>query len=383
VAAGDHRAALTQLAEWSGWIRQELRLNPLMAGPRPRDGGHTRQPSTIDAVCRIDAGKAAMAAGAVPAGLEHLRDAVRLAAQRDDDRLQATALFTLGSSLVHAVAAHTAEATQALRESIRLGHRSGDRSVVAEALRDLAYVENTSGRVEPTRRFLAAAASAAGDDASSMSSVRAVEGMFLADRGEHALALRALRDSAELAESAGRMRQVAWSISIASRSLLQQGELDSARDYAQRCARIAAEERWTAMLPWMESILAELDLAAGDVDGAERRLRYAWSLSLVLGDWCWQGMAARGLGLVAFARGDLPEALRWLDEAGRRATEDRDRYAWIHAWVQEATCRVSVAAQLTRAPADVSRLGDIAIRSRQPDFALQANAHRKLLTAPA
>jgi ATP/maltotriose-dependent transcriptional regulator MalT len=240
-------------------------------------------------------------------------------------------------------------------------------------------VENTSGRVQPTRRLLSAAAAAAGDDPHAMSSVRAIEGMFLADRGAHSRALRALRESARLAESAGRMRQAAWSISIASRSLLQLDELDTAAEYAEQSARMAAEEHWTAMLPWMEAILAELDLANGRVDEADRRLRHAWSLSLVLGDWCWQGMAARGLGLVASARGDLPEALRWLEEAGRRAAQDQDRYAWIHAWVQEAVCRVTVPARLPRAEADVTRLEGLAARSHQPEFAVRANLHRVAL----
>jgi tetratricopeptide (TPR) repeat protein len=179
------------------------------------------------------------------------------------------------------------------------------------------------------------------------------------------------------------MRQAAWSISIASRSLLLQHELDTAAEYAEQGVRIAAEERWTAMLPWMEAILAELDLADGKVDQADRRLRRAWSLSLVLGDWCWQGMTARGLGLVAFARGDLPEALRWLDEAVRRAAEDLDRYAWIHAWVQEALCRVTVAARLPRAVADVTRLANLAARSDQPEFTARAERHRMALQTPS
>ena len=65
----------------------------------------------------------------------------------------------------------------------RLAQRAGSHGLVAEALRDLAYVEDTSGRVAATRRLLSSAAAAAGDDAHAMSSVRAVEGMFLADRG--------------------------------------------------------------------------------------------------------------------------------------------------------------------------------------------------------
>ena len=381
VVAGNHPAALAQLREWSTWIRQELRIDRLMRDKPNEDGDDPSPPPDPDTTSRIEAGQAAMAAGAVPAGLEHLRDAVQLAARRDD-QLHATALVALGGGLVHSVGAHVTEGIQALREGARLAQRASSHGLVAEALRDLAYVENTSGRVEPTRRLLSSAAAAAGDDAHAMSSVRAVEGMFLADRGEHSRALRALRDSAQLAESAGHMRQAAWSISIASRSLLLQRELDTAAEYAEQALRIAAEERWTAMLPWMEAIQAELDLADGKIDQADRRLRRAWSLSLVLGDWCWQGMTARGLGLAAFARGDLPEALRWLDEAVRRAAEDLDRYAWIHAWVQEAVCRVTVTARLPRAAADVTRLANLAARSHQPEFSAQAEQHRLALLAP-
>jgi len=381
VVAGNHPAALAQLREWSTWIRQELRIDRLMRDKPNEDGDDPSPPPDPDTTSRIEAGQAAMAAGAVPAGLEHLRDAVQLAARRDD-QLHATALVALGGGLVHSVGAHVTEGIQALREGARLAQRAGSHGLVAEALLDLAYVENTSGRVEPTRRLLSSAAAAAGDDAHAMSSVRAVEGMFLADRGEHSRALRALRDSAQLAESAGHMRQAAWSISIASRSLLLQRELDTAAEYAEQALRIAAEERWTAMLPWMEAIQAELDLADGKIDQADRRLRRAWSLSLVLGDWCWQGMTARGLGLAAFARGDLPEALRWLDEAVRRAAEDLDRYAWIHAWVQEAVRRVTVTARLPRAAADVTRLANLAARSHQPEFTTRAEQHRMALLAP-
>jgi hypothetical protein len=90
-------------------------------------------------------------------------------------------------------------------------------------------------------------------------------------------------------------------------------------------------------------------------------------------------MSARGLGLVAFSRGDLRAALRWLDEATRRAAQDHDRYAWIHAWVQDAVCQVTVAAELPRAKADISRLATLAARSHQPEFATRASHHSAAL----
>jgi hypothetical protein len=146
---------------------------------------------------------------------------------------------------------------------------------------------------------------------------------------------------------------------------------------------MAVEERWIAMRPWMDAILAELDLAGGRVAEAEERLRDAWSLSLVLGDWCWQGMTARGLGLAAFARGNLSQAMRWLEEAGRRARRSHDRYVWIHAWVQDAVCRVTVAAELPRAVDDVTCLAELAARTSQPDFVVRADLHRAALGVPS
>jgi DNA-binding SARP family transcriptional activator len=375
VEAGDHEAALAQLRECSGWIRRELRVDRLLGEP----AGGRRRPADADTTCRLQTGQAAMAAGAVTGGLDHLREAVRLAAGRDDAALQATALLALGGALVHALAAHAPEGAEALRAAAGRARRAGAGRLAAEALRDLAFVENAAGRPEEARRLLSAATAAAGDDPAALGSVRGVEGMFLADRGEHGRALEALKRSARLAESAGSLRQAAWSISIASRSLLQRGELDAAAELAELAAQLAAEERWTAMLPWMEALLAELDLAAGRVDAAEARLRYGWSLSQVLGDWCWQAMTARGLGLAAFARGDLEVALRWLGEASRRAARPEDRYVWIHAWVQDAVCRVTVAAGLPRAGAEVGRLAAIASASRQPDFAVRADLHRGTL----
>lgn len=215
LAEGDHAAALAQLREWGAWIRKEARVSQVVRG-RSQPASRRRPGSTsrFNAVSRIEAGQAAIAAGAVTVGLDHLREAVRLAAQQDDERLQATALRARGDALVHA----------------------------------------------------------------------------LADQCRHDQALPVLRRSAEL---------------------------------------------------------------------------------------------AGGLGLVAFARGDLPEAMRWLDEAGRRARADHDRYTWLHAWVQDALCQVTVAGGLARAAGDVRRLRHIAAAARLPDFTVRADLHDAAIGVPA
>jgi hypothetical protein len=274
----------------------------------------------------------------VPTGLEHLRDAARLAAGRADERLHATALFALGGSLVHAVAAHAVEGTQALREAARLARRAGDHRLVAEALRDLAYVENASGRVEPTRRLLPAAAAAAGGDAGTLSSVRAIEGMFLADRGAHGRALRALRESAHLAESTGRTRQAAWSL-----------------------GRMVAVDRQP---------VAAATRGAGRRGRVRRAVPPAGGRGALDGDAALDGGRPRRPGPGQRSRGPGRTAPAAHMVAGPGSTPGRRR--------PPAGSRSPPG---FRAKADVSLLAALAAGSQQPEFAARANLHRAALGA--
>ena len=91
-----------------------------------------------------------------------------------------------------------------------------------------------------------------------------------------------------------------------------------------------------AFLPWPQALRAELDLHAGDLDSAADGLEQAWALACQLGDPCWEGMAARGLGLLHAGRGDHAAATDWLAEAATRCSRVPDRYQWVHAHVLDA-----------------------------------------------
>lgn len=62
---------------------------------------------------------------------------------------------------------------------------------------------------------------------------------------------------------------------------------------------------------------------------AAERYDYAFALGCQLGDPCWEGAAARGLGLAAAAGGDVPRAVEWLAEAYRRCTRLPDASAGL------------------------------------------------------
>ena len=61
-------------------------------------------------------------------------------------------------------------------------------------------------------------------------------------------------------------------------------------------------------------------------------------------------MAARGIGLVAAARGRPQKALEWLREARRRCARLPDAYLWAEAYTLDALCSIAVAHDVQAAP---------------------------------
>jgi hypothetical protein len=148
-AAGDRPAALRQVAVCEDTLRRELGVEP---SPALRDAAATSAgaPAGLPVSGRaavasqLDAGRAAIAAGAVQAGIDSLRRAVADACA--DPALQGQALAGLGSALVHAVRGRDEEGTVVLHEAIRLATRAGDRETVVTAHRELGFVEVQAGR---------------------------------------------------------------------------------------------------------------------------------------------------------------------------------------------------------------------------------------------
>ena len=92
-------------------------------------------------MARLDAGEAAVAAGALETGLGALREAVSGARGVDDRHLLARSLVALGSTLVHAARGTDEEGAAALYEAGSLAEVMGDGSLGATARRELAWIE--------------------------------------------------------------------------------------------------------------------------------------------------------------------------------------------------------------------------------------------------
>jgi DNA-binding SARP family transcriptional activator len=379
--SGDHTAALRQVALGEDVMRRKLGV---AASPALRDAASTGPRSAMTApvvgraaaVSEMDAGRAAIAAGAVDAGLQCLRRAVAEADRCHDVALKAEALTALGGALVHAARGRDEEGSILLSEAIGLAARVGDDGTAVIAYRELGYVEVLAGRRETADAWLAKADSIATTD-KDLGAILGVRGMNCSDRGDYPSAFEHLRSSVEHAERGRDRRQQAWSLSLIGRAHLLRGEQGQATTALTRSIELVNDERWMAFLPWPQTLLAELNLAAGDGACAADSLERAWHLARQLNDSCWEGMAARGLGLLSTTRGEFDAADHWLAEAAARSARLSDRYQWVHAHVLDTLItNLLDRGEYERAGAVTATLSRLAARCEMRELVVRAHLHR-------
>ena len=104
-----------------------------------------------------------------------------------------------------------------------------------------------------------------------------------------------------------------------------------------------------------QSLLATADLGLGEIEQAGAAFESAFALGCQMADPCWEGLAARGIGLVHRANGRIDEAIAWLDDARTRCIRIPDAYLWVHAWCLDALCAV---ADRSQAPVGRSESGE-------------------------
>ena len=205
-ASGDRAAALRQVAVCQDVLRRELGIeaSAALAEAAAAPAGSPRgSPATgVAAVTsQLDAGRAAIAAGAVEAGIDSLRRACADASARHDPALQGRALAALGGALVHAIRGRDEEGAIVLHEAVRLATEAGDRETAVTAYRELGYVDVQAGRRQTAESWLARAEATASSDVE-LAAVLGVRGMNASDMGDYPAAFRHLQGSVERARRA-------------------------------------------------------------------------------------------------------------------------------------------------------------------------------------
>ena len=383
--AGDVGAARHHANTCEVLFRRELGRTP---DPRVRraadDHGVEDTPTEGDraaAIGQLQAGRAAVAAGAVEPGIACLRQACAEARGVRDPALLARALAALGVVLVHAIRGRDEEGAAMLHEALVLAETAGERELTVKVCRELGFVEVQAGRTASAGRWLLRATSLAHDERE-RAAVLGVRGMALSDRAHYAAAIALLGESADTARGCGDLRQAAWSLAILGRARLLRGELPEAVDLLDESLALVQQEGWVAFQPFPEALRAETALRCDDPDHAAALLNHAFALGCRLGDPCWEAMAARAQGLVLHAAGEGDAALACLRDAAERAVRFADPYVWVHAYCLDALAGVEIAVGAPEARERVARLDQVAGRSDMRELVVRAALHRARLGDP-
>jgi DNA-binding SARP family transcriptional activator len=382
--SGDIRAAGRHVERVTELFRRELNIAPssaLAASASLVRATNLNQPATGRAgvVALLEAGDAAVDAGATESGIDCLRRAARDSDTVGDTALRILTRIRLGAALIHAVRGSDTEGAATLHQAIRLAEDAGLVPATASAHRDLAWIAVQQGRQDSALTWLQRATELAGNDRAELARILGVRGLTLDDQGQHHAAIDAYDESASLAVACRDRRQLAWSWSMRARTLQQLDRHDDARAYVDESLHLTRAERWNAFLPYPETQQAELDVADGSFDRAIEGLGHAFTLACQIGDPCWEALAARCMATVDDLTGAPDQAIARLGDARRRCNRHPDTYRWVSGQVLNTMAELGVQHRDGRVHAWIADLEALAISAGLRELVVRALLHRSRL----
>jgi tetratricopeptide (TPR) repeat protein len=385
-ASGDHAGAARRADACRELFRRELGIEP---SPALRDAAETPESPTerrgsgrAAVLAQIEAGEAALGAGAVEAGVQQMRAAVPAARVAGDRELLARALVSLGGALVHSARGTDEEGAAALHEGTTLAEAIGRDDVAATGWREISWVQFLRAQYERAEESLNRTAELAGGSEEELAWVDLTRGCCRHDTGDYAEAGRLLRSGLERARRLPSGQPLAMALTMLGRYHLLRGEIEDALHLLDQALDEVDARGMTAFVSWPEAFRGELDLVLGDLDTAEARFEHAYALGCQVGDACWESIGLRGLGLVAVRRGDAPRALDLLVDAPRRCRRLPDTYLWIEAYGLDALCAAGIEYGAEAAPRWIDELEAITARRGIRELLLRATVYRARLGEP-
>jgi len=340
---GDEAAAERQFATITRLLVEELGVLPGVAiESAMRETAWRPSPVTgsvsIEAI--LESGGAAVAAGATQSGITSLRSAVGLADLSSDRGLQVRSRLMLAETLIHSLRGMDEEGLAALYEADEIAASDGIAPLQAEISAELGYVDFLRGRYDRAELRLDVALALAGDAPWVIAKAHTYKGSAESDRAEYSNALISLHTAITHARVAGDPRRETYATTMIARIHVLRGDTEAAANRLHDAIAMGERDRWLAFLPWPQAFLGEVELARGDVEAAELILSQAFARACQLGDPCWEGVSARGLALVADARGATDRAFELLAEARIRCNRLADPYVWLDAYIIDAQCQL-------------------------------------------
>jgi DNA-binding SARP family transcriptional activator len=341
--AGDDAAAEKQFAAWTTMSREQLGVAPgpaVQAAMRETRYGPdvVADDVTIDAI--LEAGLAAVSAGATDVGVHSLRTAARLADSAGRTRLRVSSRLVLAEALIHSLGGLDEVGLATLYQADEIAVTNNLSDAVAQARAELGYVDFLRGHYDRAELRLTEALKFADGSPSMTAKATTYLGAVESDRANYARAVDLLNHGLTLSRAAREPRREAYGLSMLGRINLFRNALDVAAEQLDASIEIAERDHWLAFLPWPQALRGEVQLGRGDLAGATEHLQQAFARACTLGDPCWEGMSAHGLALVAEATGETERAFATLSDARVRANRLADPYVWLDGYILDAQCEL-------------------------------------------
>ena len=336
VSRGDRAAAERYVAAAGRTYRAELGIDAPASIQRPLERPAPSDvivPLTVTAQALLDLATARLESGDYASAEDAARRAASTAAATNDRSLEARALVTLGSVLVHSVRGRDREAVGLLTRAFALASETGDAPIASEAAREIGYVAFLAadyGGAEASLQRAVALAEQAANDVQRGQALTFIAACAI-DRGDVHHALDTLHEALASLDRAAEKRFRWFTLSFLARAELRRGDLTEAERLAREAIAGARAAGWHSVVPWMQVHLGEAQLAQGRVEDAARTFAEAFTLGTEIGDPCWEGLALRGLASVEVRRGDTARARTLLKEAHQRCTRVPDTLWWADA----------------------------------------------------
>jgi DNA-binding SARP family transcriptional activator len=295
-AASRHDEARVVAADRARRIRDQLGVDPgaaIWQALAPAPGGERLATGPIAVVAQLEAGQAALNAGAADTGMAALRSAVVAARAVGNPRLLARSLVALGDAMVHVQRACD-DAVALLHEALPLAEAAGDQALTAKAQREIGYVDFLRGRYERSWVWFARARQHT-DDPVGVAWIDVYEASGRDDVGQPHAAREGLEVAREVARSRGNVRLEAYTTTMLARHHLGRLELADAADTFEHALRLTRACDWTGLLPFPESMLADTLRRMGHLDRARQHAEHATVLADHIGDACYQASSRRAL----------------------------------------------------------------------------------------
>ena len=380
--AGEETAATQQFQAYAALLQHELGVQP---GETAREalqqgaesGDEIADEASIRAV--VEAGSAAVSAGASKHGVTSLRTAVRLADTAGSQPLRVHARLVLAEALIHSVRGLDQEGLTTLHEAGQIALAVDDRAAVARVRAELGYVDFLRGRYNRAAVWLEGALGWGQGSPTLLARAATYLGSVESDRGNYPRALSLLNEAVRLAGVAGEPRREAYARSMVGRLCLLRGDLGAASEQLDRAITLAEGDHWLAFLPLPQALVAEVQLARRRVGDAATTFQQAFARACQLNDPCWEGFGARGLALVAEARGDTERAFALLGDARGRCNRHADPYVWLDVYILDTMCALGRRHGHPETRRWAEEMRDLASRSEMKELTVRSLLHAAAL----